>query len=247
MAQNYTKGKLRIFVLDSREELGKKAAQDGLEILKKLLNEKDEINVCFAAAPSQDETLRYLLKDEDMEWDRVNAFHMDDYIGYGLDSDASFAHYLNTHIFSKATFKRIFYICCEDDYADLVKKYPFDVVFLGIGENGHIAFNDPGVADFADKETIKEVELDEVCRNQQVNDGCFKDINDVPKKALTLTIPALFSATYWICSVPGIKKAQAVYNAVNNPIHPSCPATIMRRHPNCTLYLDNDSASLLDR
>ncbi|MBO7085836.1 MAG: glucosamine-6-phosphate deaminase [Bacilli bacterium] len=241
------KGKLKICVCESREELGKYAALDAAKILKGLLEEKDEINVIFAAAPSQNETLKYLLKDEDIDWRRINAFHMDEYVGFGMDSNASFAHYLNEHIFSKVTFKNIYYICCEKDYAALIKSHPIDVVFLGIGENGHIAFNDPGVANFEDKEIIKAVKLDEKCRRQQVNDGCFKTIDDVPIEALTLTIPTLFSATYLICSVPGLTKAQAVYDTINSPISEKCPATIMRRHQNAILYIDKESASLLDK
>ena len=247
MSLIYNKGKLKINISTNREELGKAAALDGAKILKELLEKKDEINVIFAAAPSQNETLKNLLKDEDIDWCRINAFHMDEYIGFGMDNESSFAHYLNEHMFSKTTFKNIYYICCEEDYDSLIKNHPIDVVFLGIGENGHIAFNDPGVADFNDKEIIKTVKLDEKCRNQQVHDGCFKTIDDVPLEAKTLTIPVLFSATYLICSVPGITKAQAVYDAINLPISEKCPATIMRRHQNATLYIDKESASLLDK
>ena len=121
---------------------------------------------------------------------------------------------------------------------------PIDVAFVGIGENGHIAFNNPPVADFADKRIIKPVQLDEICRNQQVNDGCFARLEDVPKTALTLTIPTLFNADYLFCSVPAATKADAVYHTVTDAeISTKCPATIMRRHPHAVLYCDKDSAA----
>ena len=241
-----TKGKLKICIADNCEEMGIEAAKAGSSILKRLLDEKDEVNIVLAAAPSQNETLKYLMKDEDIEWSRVNAMHMDEYIGYGMDSNASFAHYLNEHIFSKATFKNIYYICCEEDYEKIIKDHPIDIVFLGIGENGHIAFNDPAEAKFNDEKIIKVVNLDEVCRLQQVHDGAFKTLDEVPHQATTLTIPTLMSATYLICSVPGSAKAQAVYNTINAPISEKVPATIMRRHQNVALFLDKESASLLE-
>lgn len=240
------KGKLKICIANTRDEAGLLAAKQGAEILKNLLAIKDEVNVVFAAAPSQNEMLKYIIRDYDIEWHRINAMHMDEYIGFGMDSDASFAHYLNDHIFSKVTFKNIYYICCENDYENIIKNHKIDVVFLGIGENGHIAFNDPDEARFDDDKIMKVVKLDEICRHQQVHDGLFKTIDDVPKEAITLTIPTLMSASYLICTVPGLAKANAVYNTINLPISEKCPATVMRRHQNATIYLDKESASLLN-
>lgn len=240
------KGKLKICILDNREALGEKAAKDAAEIIKELLSKNNEINVAFAAAPSQDETLRYLLKDDDIEWERINAFQLDEYCKFGLDKKGSFANYLNIHIFSKVTFNKIYYICCEDDYASIVKNHPFDVVFLGIGENGHIAFNDPSFAKFDEKEILKKVKLDERSRLQQVNDGCFPSLDDVPTEAKTLTIPPIMASKYIICSVPGIRKAEAVKEALYGPISEKCPASIMRRHMHGNIYLDKESASLLE-
>ncbi len=177
------------------------AEQDIADAIKLCLKKKDEINMIFAAAPSQNDTLSELLKREDIPWNKINAFHMDEYIGLKDGAPQSFGIFLKNAIFGKADFKSVQYINgnAEDieaecaRYSKLLTDYPTDIVCLGIGENGHIAFNDPGVADFHDKVLIKTATLDEVCCQQQVNDGCFATIDDVPKRALTLTIPALTS------------------------------------------------------
>ncbi len=238
-------------IYDSRAEMGAAAAEDAYKILKKLLETKDEVNVIFAAAPSQNEVLASLAS-KDLEWNRINAFHMDEYVGLDKDAPQGFYNFLNAAIFSKLPFKSVHRINGNQDtaktiaeYTDLLKKYPCDLCCMGIGENGHIAFNDPGVADFNDKAMIKVAKLDEVCRNQQVNDGCFKTINDVPTHALTLTIPTLFAATYVVCVVPAATKANAVKRTVTGEISDTCPATILRKHTNAVLYLDPDSAKLI--
>lgn len=207
----------------------------------------------FAAAPSQNEFLEELLKHE-IEWSRITAFHMDEYIGLCKDSPQLFSFYLKTHLFEKVNLKNVFYLNSinEDNkeecrrYSKLLNEKPIDIVFMGIGENGHIAFNDPPVADFNDKETVKIVELDLPCRQQQVNDGCFSSIDDVPKYALTLTIPALLSADYLSVAVPGKRKAEAVYKTLFDEISTDCPATILRNHKNAVLYIDCESFSLTE-
>ena len=244
---------LKVKILDSRLEMGKTAAEDIRARMLELLAERDSINVIFAAAPSQNETLAALCAYEDIDWTRVNAFHMDEYVGLSKDAPQRFANYLTEHIFASKPFKSVNYIDPSNSaeaecarYTKLLTGNPVDIVILGIGENGHIAFNDPGVADFADKALIKVVELDEVCRNQQVNDGCFKQLSDVPTNALTLTVPALFAASSLFCSVPAKTKAWAVKETLTtDKIDEHCPATIMRRHTDATLYCDSDSASLL--
>ena len=176
---------------------------------------------------------------------------MDEYVGLEPFAKQSFATYLKEHIFDKVALRQINYIgtgdvnCVISNYEKLIKENPIDIVCLGIGENAHIAFNDPCVADFEDKQLIKVVELDQTCRNQQVNDGCFESIDKVPKLAVTLTIPTLYSAKYMYCAVPTKLKASAVYNTMNAEITTDVPATIMRRHKNAIMFTDQDAASLL--
>ena len=251
--REFTKDKLAVKVMATREEMGQVAAQDIHDRILALLAEKDEINMIFAAAPSQNDVLKSLTEFKDIPWNRINAFHMDEYIGLPLDAPQRFGNYLNDHIFGKAPFKSINYInsasSAEEEcarYTALLQKYPTDIVVMGIGENGHIAFNDPGVADFNDSVWIKPVPLDDVCRQQQVNDGCFAKFDDVPTHALTLTVPTLFRGTYLFCSVPAKTKATAVKEMLTtDKIDEHCPCTILRRHDNAVLYCDADSSSLL--
>ncbi|MBQ2889858.1 MAG: glucosamine-6-phosphate deaminase [Clostridia bacterium] len=247
------KDKLKVMIFDTREEMGNKAGSDAAQCIRKLLSEKEEVNMIFAAAPSQNETLAALINAEGIEWNRINAFHMDEYIGLVPNAPQGFGNFLKSAIFSKLPFKSVNYIYAEGEsaeetcarYTKLIKENPIDIVCLGIGENGHIAFNDPWVADFNDKEVIKRVELDEVCRQQQVNDGCFAKIEDVPKYALTLTVPTLFNADYLFCTVPAPTKAEAVYRTINDSISEDLPAIIMRKHDNAIMYCDKDSGAKL--
>lgn len=239
--------KLTTFVYENRTEMGKAAAQAAASAIRKVVEEKGEANVIFAAAPSQNEMLAALLQ-EGIDFTAVNAFHMDEYAGLRPEEPQSFASYLTEHLFGKADFKSVHLIDameaekgCES-YARLLESYPPDVVCMGIGENGHIAFNDPPVADFKDRYTIKMVELEEVCRRQQVHDGCFPNLKEVPKYALTLTVPALMAARYLVCTVPGATKAEAVKRTLRGEIGEHCPATALRRHENAKMFLDRDSA-----
>ena len=247
------KDKLLVKVFDTREEMGNEAGKEASAKIKELIAKKGEVNMIFAAAPSQNETLAALIADKEIDWSKVNAFHMDEYIGLSPDAPQGFGNFLKERIFSKVPFKSVNYIYAENEtaeetcerYTKLIKENPIDIVCLGIGENGHIAFNDPWVADFDDKYVIKKVELDEVCRQQQVNDGCFKELSDVPKFALTLTVPTLFNADYLFCTVPAKTKADAVYKTVHNEINEELPATIMRKHENAIMYCDSDSGAKL--
>ncbi len=176
---------------------------------------------------------------------------MDEYIGLSADAPQGFGNFLKSHIFGLAPFRSVNYIdiSAEDPeaecarYAAILEKYPTDIVVMGIGENGHIAFNDPPVADFKDKKVAKPVLLDEICRNQQVNDGCFATIDDVPKYAITLTVPTLFAGKYLFCIVPAKTKANAVEATLCGEIGEACPATVLRLHENAILYLDPDSGA----
>lgn len=251
--KSFVKEKLKVKIYDTRGEMGAGAATDIGEKIVALQKEKEEINIIFAAAPSQNEVLENLIKFEGIDWTKINAFHMDEYIGLKDDAPQRFGNFLREHIFGLVPFKNVYYINggaedinaeCER-YTKLLEENPVDIVCLGIGENGHIAFNDPPVADFNDKVLIKRVKLDEICRQQQVNDGCFATLDDVPREALSLTIPALMNGKHLFCSVPAITKADAVKAMIEDEISTKCPCTILRTHDSAVLYCDGDSSSKL--
>ena len=249
----FEKDKLKVEIYDTRAEMGNAAARDIKAKIAQLLAEKREINMIFAAAPSQNEVLAALADDGQIEWNRVNAYHMDEYIGLSADAPQGFGNFLKAHIFGRAPFKSVHYIDCTASdpekeaarYEKLLGDNPPDVVVMGIGENGHIAFNDPPVADFKDARGAKVVKLDEVCRNQQVHDGCFARLEEVPKYVITLTVPTLVSAPWLFCIVPAKTKANAVKECLTGEIGEHCPASVLRLQENAVLYLDKDSASLL--
>lgn len=251
--KTWKKDLLTVNVYETRAEMGSSAAADIKAKILDLLQTKKTINMIFAAAPSQNEVLASLAWDREIPWERVNAFHMDEYIGLSSDAPQGFGNFLKEHIFGLAPFKSVNYIdiSAEDPekecerYAALLAEYPTDIVVMGIGENGHIAFNDPPVADFNDPKAVKPVLLDDICRNQQVNDGCFATLDDVPKYAITLTVPALFAGDHLFCIVPAKTKANAVKATLCGEIGEACPATVLRRHKNAILYLDGDSSVLV--
>jgi len=234
--------------------MGAEAAIDCCRAIKKVLERQRICRMIFAAAPSQNEVLAGLAEAEDIDWSRVHAFHMDEYIGLPDDAAQRFGIFLRDRLFGLLPFGKIEYlarhagmdaVAIETEirrYSALLREEPIDIVCLGVGENGHIAFNDPGVADFSDPATVKEIVLDTECRLQQVHDGCFPDLEAVPKTALSLTIPALMSGSRLFCVVPGATKARAVHDMLKNPISERCPASVLRRHHDCTLYLDEASA-----
>ena len=244
---------LLVKAYQTRAEMGKAAALDVKACLLQLLEKKQTVNVIFAAAPSQNEVLAALVADTAIPWERVRAFHMDEYIGLPEGAPQAFSNFLTDHIFSLVNFKEVYLInstakdpeaeCAR--YTALLQEYPTDIVVMGIGENGHIAFNDPPVADFNDPLAVKPVALDEICRQQQVNDGCFETLDAVPKTAITLTVPTLMRASHLFCVVPAPSKARAVYHTLQGEIGEHCPATALRRHESAVLYLDSDSAALL--
>lgn len=252
LVKEFTKDKLRVEVYSSRQAMGEGAAREAVAYLKELLAEQEHVNIIFAAAPSQNEFLA-AMASSDVDWSRVNAFHMDEYIGLAEEAPQGFGNFLRRAIFDKVPLRSVHYLngqiepckACKE-YTKLLEENPVDVVFMGIGENGHIAFNDPHVADFEDKQVVKVVDLDEKCRQQQVNDGCFATIEDVPTHAMTLTIPALYRAKRLFCVVPAATKAWAVNETVSGEISEHCPASVMRRHDNATLYIDNESSKLLN-
>ena len=244
--------RLRVIVSEDRSSLGIEAARHAGEWLAAAISNRGAARVILASAPSQNELLEALLGSE-IDWSRVTLFHMDEYVGLSADHPGTFRAYQQRHVLARikpAAFHGIRGEATDSAaecrrYAALLREAPIDLVCLGIGENGHLAFNDPPVADFSDSEWVKPVQLDELCRQQQVNDGCFSTFEEVPLTALTLTIPALLSARAIVGVVPGPRKAPAVRAALQGPISKACPASILRNHPNAALYLDQESAALL--
>jgi len=251
--QSFSADCLHVSVYATRDEMGMAAAKDAAAKIQELHNTKAFVNIIFAAAPSQNEMLLHLSVADGIDWSRVNAFHMDEYVGLNKNAPQRFGHFLDKAIFGKLPFHELHYIngnafnpeeeCSR--YAALLEANPVDMVCMGIGENTHIAFNDPHVADFNDPSMVKLGALDEVSRMQQVHDGCFASIEEVPRTAITLTIPALLKAASIFCVVPGINKAMAVGHTINADISALYPSTALRLHENARLYLDEKSASLL--
>ena len=244
------KDNLQVRVYSSREEMGAAAAAAAADCLRSLLEEKETVNAVFAAAPSQNETLDALAQEPGIDWNRVNAFHMDEYVGLDPRAPQAFGQFLRDRLFGKVKFKSVNYIkgtaadieaeCAR--YSRALRKAKPDIVCMGIGENGHIAFNDPHEAFFFDSKAVKVVTLDEKCRMQQVHDGCFDSLSLVPTHAVTLTIPSLMAPEYVFCVVPAPTKADAVYTMLKGEIGEYCPCTVLRRHGNSVLYTDKDSA-----
>jgi len=253
LVRRFKAGKVTVLIYRDRQRMGEAAAKAVGEKAKELIAKKDRISMVFASAPSQEEFLATLAKMDGIEWSKITAFHLDEYIGLPSDAPQAFGKFLKDRLFDKTKPRRVYYINgnaknLEEEalrYTKLLKKNGVDITCVGIGENGHLAFNDPGVADFNDPLTVKVVELDEVCRQQQVNDGCFASIDQVPKRALTLTMPTILNADHIFCIVPARSKAEVVRKTVTGPISTSCPASIIRKHKSAILFLDLDSAALL--
>ncbi len=249
-------GQLAVEICPDRAALGLAAARAAAIYLRDLIAREGGARVIFACAPSQDEFLAALADPaqtgEAVDWSRVTGFHMDEYVGLPAGAPQSFRHYLQSHFLARVQLGRFHGLAAEAAdsaaecarYARLLAEKPVDLICLGIGENGHLAFNDPPVADFNDPELVKQVELDHACRQQQVNDGCFPSFAAVPRHALTLTIPVFRQARRLSVHVPGVRKAAAVRAALRGEIGPACPASILRLHPAATLYLDAPAAQL---
>ncbi|HZQ10017.1 MAG TPA: glucosamine-6-phosphate deaminase [Anaerolineae bacterium] len=248
--QSFRVDSLHVQVYSTRALMGRAAARDVAAKIRELIAGRSELAMIFAAAPSQNEFLAELSTLDGIPWQRITAFHMDEYVGLSSEHPQSFGSFLRERIFGRVPFGTVHYLNgdapdpaaeCER-YASLLRAMPPDIVCLGIGENGHIAFNDPDVADFDDPLLVKLVDLDERSRVQQVHDGCFPTLEQVPKQALTLTIPALTMAPWMFCVVPGPTKTAAVKATLLGPITEECPATVLRMHPGATLYLDRAAA-----
>jgi len=248
----FKKDKLEVKVFENKDELGKASAIEVARKLGKAIAEKGFANLILATGASQFQLLEHLQQQE-IDWKKITVFHLDEYKDLPITHPASFRKYLKERILEKVQPKQVYYL--EGDAADidaevaryeaLLKDHPIDVACIGIGENGHIAFNDPPVADFNDPKLVKVVELDDACRRQQLGEGWFPIFDDVPKYALSQTIPAIMRCKHINCVVPDERKAEAVFNTLNAEISIACPATILRTHPDTILYLDKGSASKL--
>ena len=245
---------LEVRIYENRAAMGAAAAVQAAGWIREVADKKDEINIIFASAPSQNEFLDALGAMQ-LPWQRVNAFHMDEYIGIPADAPQGFANFLRRSIFNKLTLKGEYYMDSEAEpaaeckrYSDLLLRYPADIIFMGIGENAHIAFCEPSSAFLNDPETVKIVALDEASRKQQVNDKCFPAIDDVPKHALTITVPVMLRVPHMMLVVPSKLKANAIKNAVRGQIDEKIPASLIRTRENqapAILFTDEDGAVFL--
>jgi glucosamine-6-phosphate deaminase len=247
--KSYYKDKLRIEIFDKTEDMGKASAAYVAGKLNEAILEKGTANLILGTGASQFPFLNVLLK-KSIDWGKISLFHLDEYIGLSDQHPASFRRFLRERVADIVHPLNVYYL--NGDAADisseimkyemLLTNHPIDVACIGIGENGHIAFNDPAVADFNDPQYLKVVEMDEACRRQQVGEGWFPAINHVPKEAVTLTIRAIMDCKALSCSVPDERKSEAVYNALTGKISSSCPASVLRMHNEARLFLDKFAA-----
>ncbi|SHF64819.1 glucosamine-6-phosphate deaminase [Mariniphaga anaerophila] len=246
------KDNLKVEIFDAPDEMGQAAALFVAEKLNAAISEKGFANLILATGASQFQFLENLQKHA-IDWKKITVFHLDEYKGMPITHPASFRKYLKERILDKVQPKQVYYLNADAPdveaevlrYENLLKEHPIDIACIGIGENGHIAFNDPPVADFNDPKLVKIVELDDACRKQQLGEGWFPTFDDVPTHALSLTIPQIMSCKAISCVVPDERKAEAVYNTLNAEISTACPATILRKHPETILFLDKGAASKL--
>ena len=244
---------MKVTVAPDKQELGRMAARDGAVPLRTALAKSGRANIILATGASQFATLAALIAEPDIAWHRVSVFHLDEYVGLPITHPASFRKYLwdRFHRLLPIPLRAFHYIDAETNpqaecrrVAELIRSHPIDVAFVGIGENGHLAFNDPP-ADFETEEPYLLVDLDDACRKQQLGEGWFGSFDEVPRRAISMSCRQILKSQHIICSVPDRRKAQAVQGAVAGPITPSVPASILQRHASTTLYLDPEAASLL--
>jgi glucosamine-6-phosphate deaminase len=249
----FTSGTMKLEIHPSSKELGTAAASAAVAEFRRLDQLGRDIGVIFATGASQFDTLATLTSIPRLPWNRVKGFHMDEYLGIDENHPASFRRYLREKLTQRVAMREFFEMQANAkdvqavslEYMRQLDLANPQLCLLGIGENGHLAFNDPAEADFNDPLAIKVVTLDDKCRQQQVSEGWFKTLEEVPKQALTLTIPTLFRVPKLIVSVPGARKAEAVRRTLQEAISTNCPSTLLRTHPDVTIYLDTDSASEL--
>ncbi|MDX1767511.1 MAG: glucosamine-6-phosphate deaminase [Arenibacter troitsensis] len=252
MEKSFQIDNLSVKIYGQTKEMGAAAADYVTRKLKDAIEKKGRANLILATGASQFSFLE-ALQPKEIDWGKITVFHLDEYKGISESHPASFRKYLKERILNKVAPKKIYFLNGDapnlqleiNNYEEALKAHPIDIACIGIGENGHIAFNDPGVADFKDPKLVKVVELDEACRNQQLGEGWFPTFADVPKEAVTLTITAIMNCKAISCVVPDERKSRAVYNSLYGDISTSCPASILRTHPETVLFLDKGSASLI--
>lgn len=241
-----------INISQDAKELGRRAGSDAATLIREAIEDKGGASIILATGTSQFETLKQLVAEEDIDWSKVVMFHLDEYIGLPITHPASFRKYLQERFLAKVPpLKAAYLIDGEEDaeqecqrLGQLISQYTIDVALVGIGENGHLAFNDPP-ADFETKQPYLVVELDALCRKQQMGEGWFKTIDDVPRQAISMSIQQIMKSGHIVCSVPDARKATAVKNSVKQPVSNAYPASILQQHASCTLYLDEASAAQL--
>jgi len=247
--------RLHVLIYATREQMGQAAAAAVADELRRLIAEDGRAVGIFASAPSQNEFLAALVESPGIDWQRVIGFHLDEYLGMNDQAPQSFRRFLVDRLVDKVPLGKFFGLPGESTdplrecarYTDLLESNPPGFAVLGIGENGHLAFIDPPFCDFNDPLPVKMVELDEVCRAQQVHDGAFRSLEEVPHRALSLTIPTIMKCPRLFAIVPGPPKQQAVLKTIEGAIETACPASILRRHGDAHLFLDRHSAALLSQ
>lgn len=242
---------MEIFIGKDSRELGREAGRKGGEFVKEAIRRNGQANIILATGTSQFETLRTLIEDPEIDWSKVVMFHLDEYIGISIEHKASFRKYLKERVLAELPALKSYHLIdgegdpqeeCER-LNEIIRSHPIDVAFVGIGENAHLAFNDPP-ADFEATDPYIIVELDKACRMQQMGEGWFEKLEDVPRKAISMSVNHIMDSKYIICSVPDQRKAEAVVKTLTSEITPMIPATILQNHSSCFMYLDEESASL---
>ena len=240
---------METIISETKQELGIKAAQLGAELIKKAIDEKGEANIIVATGSSQFEMLAELVK-KDIDWTVVTGFHLDEYIGIEDTHPASFRRYLKERFVSWVPLKKFHYVNASESeneckrLGEIISRHQIDVAFVGIGENGHLAFNDPP-ADFETEEPYLVVNLDDDCRKQQLGEGWFPTFGDVPKQAISMSVKQIMKSEHIICSVPDERKSHAVRNTLKSEVSNMIPASVLQKHASTYLFLDKDSASKL--
>ena len=245
---------MEVIISEDPTTLGKKAGQLAVKLIKAAIEQKGSANIILATGTSQFETISQLINSKDIPWEKVTMFHLDEYIGLSMTHPASFRKYLKERFLDKVDELNAYYLINGEEDAEketlkldeIIQNHPIDVALVGIGENGHLAFNDPP-ADFDTKKPYLVVNLDEACRKQQLGEGWFPDLEAVPTQAISMSIHQIMQSKHIVCSVPDERKAEAVKNCLENEVSILYPASILQHHPSCTLFLDKGAASKLSK
>jgi glucosamine-6-phosphate deaminase len=253
--KTFSAGAMQVQVFSSKRETSEAAAQAAAAIVRDVIASRGRARIVVSTGNSQLDFIDALVLARDLDWTAVEAFHLDEYAGMPITHPASFRLWLKTRLAERVSLHAMHYVNADAPdveaecirYGALLAEAPIDVGFIGIGENGHIGFNDPPVADFNDPLPVKMVRLDDGCRRQQVGEGHFESIAAVPERAVSLTCPTIVGMTHLICCVPELRKAKAVRDTIEGPISTTCPASILRNHPHAQLFLDLESASFLQK